>query len=857
MVLGEATEVWYSRTSNLMLLIALILFAATVATLGLGFTVFLTNSERKINQAYLVSSIFILLFLLANLFTLYTVAKASDLIILAINLASATSACTPSSFQLLRLSIKYPSDSWLALLKRCAIQIALNLVIIGVCFLPSFTLSVDFPSSSSTDILPQPVYGPSYILFVLYYVSSICFLGYNLFLDRKRLLGAQRLESEFLVFACLSGLCVGAVGILFVLIFQSSAVMPITNAAGVFTILLIVAYGITFHKILTVSALLRKASAYVLLLVYLCTVYYAAWALIQHISTLLGLSPMHSSHLLATIVVVFSISPVKQRLERATERLFRSNSAFDIQKTLKQAGEIFQSVTTINQLLDHFSDLLYSAIGANRIAILVPSTNGFTQVYPLEQKRQLITYQTQDEIVKMLSTSREPASLDSLHRRRQTPIVKGAAANLAEHNVSVATGTFSKTGLSGIVLIGPRRKGHVYDKNELDALQLLSNQLAVALENAQLYTELQDSKIQNDIMLDQLTSGVVMANPDREITLFNHEAQRITGISEDNAVGKNIAILPRELYLALEVSLENQNGVRNIDASLYPESNDDETARSVRMGSAFLFAHNGSPMGALLVFTDNTELKALEEQVRRSDQLSSVGTLAAGMAHEIKNPLVTIKTFTQLLPQRYADEDFRKDFSSLVAHEVQRIDGIVNELLSFSKPAKPHLVPMNLQETIDQTLKLVHEQLSQKNIVLENNCKAQYSNILGDTKLLSQALINLNLNAIDAIGKDGTLTVGTNNCKYKFANPESPDKATTRKCIRIQITDTGKGIERQNLQKIFDPFFTNKSEGTGMGLSVAHGIISEHHGVIEVDSEIGRGTTFYLYIPLLEEGVAS
>jgi signal transduction histidine kinase len=259
-------------------------------------------------------------------------------------------------------------------------------------------------------------------------------------------------------------------------------------------------------------------------------------------------------------------------------------------------------------------------------------------------------------------------------------------------------------------------------------------------------------------------------------------------------------------------------------------------------------------MGALLVFTDITEFKSLEEQVRRSDQLSSVGTLAAGMAHEIKNPLVTIKTFTQLLPKRYADNEFRNDFATLVAHEVERIDGIVNELLSFSKPAKPHLVPMNVQETIDQALKLIHEQLAQKNIQLQNKCRAEQTDIFGDAKLLSQALVNLNLNAIESIDESGSITFGTLNCTHLFANGDSPEKAMNRKCIRIQISDTGKGIERENLQKIFDPFYTNKSEGTGMGLSVAHGIITEHHGVIEVESQPGRGTSFYIFIPLLDEG---
>ncbi|MDF7823329.1 ATP-binding protein [Pontiellaceae bacterium B12227] len=523
---------------------------------------------------------------------------------------------------------------------------------------------------------------------------------------------------------------------------------------------------------------------------------------------------------------------------------------------MKEASSIFQSVTTLDQLLSQFSTLAQNALHARSITLLELNDDEYIMQHSASNKK-APKLNKKSHTAQMLTSTKDLVSIDTLSRIKETKYSKCVIQEMTSLSALVAAGIFQKGELIGILLVGSKKNGGIYDRSEQDALQILCNQFAVALENARLYTKMQDSKIQNEIMLDQLVSGVIVANPDREITLFNHEAQSITGINDKAAIGQNIAILPREIYLALEVTLENKNGVRNIDASLFPREDDEESSKNIRMGSAFLFGHDGKPMGALLVFTDVTELKGLEEQVRRSDQLSSVGTLAAGMAHEIKNPLVTIKTFTQLLPQRYADDEFRNDFSALVAHEVSRIDGIVNELLSFSKPAKPHLIPMDIQTTIDQTLKLIHEQLSQKNITLKNNCRARKTEIFGDAKLFSQVLINLTLNATEAIGEDGNITIGTTNCTHRFANGDQPDKAITKKCIRLQISDSGKGIEREHLQKIFDPFFTNKSEGTGMGLSVAHGIITEHHGIIEVESEPGRGTTFYIYIPILEEGAVA
>jgi two-component system nitrogen regulation sensor histidine kinase GlnL len=558
--------------------------------------------------------------------------------------------------------------------------------------------------------------------------------------------------------------------------------------------------------------------------------------------------------MLDAVITSFSKAQSNGLLQRFSNKLLSSKS-MDIPAIMKTAGYMFQSVSTINALLRYFDRLLMDSLEIERVQVLSPTGKGFMQSHPQVAGNKSVFIIQSSSLIDMIIQENEPISLDSLIRARQTPQVTSTIAELKRLQACVAVGVFSKSQLTGIVLFGSRLNGRIYNKIEQDALQILCNQFAVALENAQLYTEVQDSKIRNEIMLDQLVSGVIVANPERKISLFNHEAQRITGIEDSAAVGKDISDLPSAICLALKTTLQNKMGERNVEARLYEQ---DETRKSlhIRMGTTYLLGHDQKPMGALLVFTDMTELKSLEEQVRRSDQLSSVGTLAAGMAHEIKNPLVTIKTFTQLLPERYEDADFREDFSSLVAHEVSRIDEIVNELLSFSKPTRPHLIPMNLNDVIGQILKLTHEQMAQKNIVVNDGRNASKHRILGDAKLLSQALINLTLNAVEAIGKDGTITIGSTNCTYRFANGEGPDQSAIKECIRIQISDSGQGIAPDHIKKIFDPFFTRKSEGTGMGLSVAHGIIQDHHAIIDVESETGKGSTFYIYIPVIEEEVA-
>jgi PAS domain S-box-containing protein len=630
--------------------------------------------------------------------------------------------------------------------------------------------------------------------------------------------------------------------------------VPIAHAGSVLTLAIIVAYGIATRHILDVGSVIRKMVAYTLLTGYLVIVYLSVWSLGKYVLFAIAPNSAFLAQITAAIAVAFSMAPVHGRFQRVASRLV-SSRAMDIPVTMKKAGVIFQSVTTIDALLHQFSDLLMAALDADDMRIFLAEDSSYIQRFPKQSPAAVTTLPKTSVVAEMIRKAKDSVSVDTLIRMRQTSKVAGVLNELNGLNAHVAAGVFGKAGLRGLVLFGSRHGGRIYDKNEQDALQILCNQLAGALENAQLYTEMQDSKIRNEIMLDQLVSGVIVADPERKIRLINHEAQRITGLTEEQALGQGLDLLPESISETLEITLATQCGVQNTNAVLLDHENEEST--HVRLGSAYLLGHDKKPMGALLVFTDMTEVKGLEEQVRRADQLSSVGTLAAGMAHEIKNPLVTIKTFTQLLPMRYDDADFRKDFSSLVAHEVSRIDGIVNHLLNFSKPSQPHLVPMKLHETVEKTLKLIHEQLAQKNIVLNNKFEAQLDLISGDADLLTQTLVNFNLNAIEAIESDGTINVTTTNCAYRFAQDDNSNDAVTKSCIRLQISDTGKGIAREQLQKIFDPFFTSKSEGTGMGLSVAHGIIREHHGAIEVDSYPGKGTTFSIYIPVLEEDAAA
>jgi two-component system sensor histidine kinase HydH len=224
------------------------------------------------------------------------------------------------------------------------------------------------------------------------------------------------------------------------------------------------------------------------------------------------------------------------------------------------------------------------------------------------------------------------------------------------------------------------------------------------------------------------------------------------------------------------------------------------------------------------------------------------------MAHEIKNPLVSIKTFAQLLPERYQDSDFRETFSNLIGHEIDRIDSLVNQLLRFARPAKPLLKPMHVHEVIEKSLQLVGHRLYQKEIKLTRFWDADLDTIRADADQLEQVFLNFFLNAMEAMKRGGELSVATRierAQEWMAAVAGSNGDGGVHEVLRITIRDNGEGIRSEDIPHVFDPFFTTKDYGTGLGLSVVHGIVQEHGGHIEVESELCKGTAFHILLPLV------
>jgi signal transduction histidine kinase len=237
------------------------------------------------------------------------------------------------------------------------------------------------------------------------------------------------------------------------------------------------------------------------------------------------------------------------------------------------------------------------------------------------------------------------------------------------------------------------------------------------------------------------------------------------------------------------------------------------------------------------------DLKKSKSYMRRADRLASLGTLAAGLAHEIRNPLVAIKTFTQLLPERFEDEEFRTHFTNIASSEVDRISTFITELLDFARPSDPRLEYEDINGTLEGMILLVSNETKKKQISIVKNYSSDLPLVQIDREQIKQVFLNILLNSIEATPEKGEIIVKT----------RSFEKTEGEPYIQIEFTDNGRGIPSEHLEDIFTPFYTTKEKGSGLGLSISQQIVQDHRGYINVESEVNKGTSFFINLPLDQE----
>ncbi|MDN5278909.1 MAG: two-component system, NtrC family, sensor histidine kinase AtoS [Clostridiales bacterium] len=388
--------------------------------------------------------------------------------------------------------------------------------------------------------------------------------------------------------------------------------------------------------------------------------------------------------------------------------------------------------------------------------------------------------------------------------------------------------------LIGIIVIASR-KAYAYRDEDIIGLRIIATQIA-SIDH--MFKDLISLRGFTERIMESMTSGVLIFDRVGKVTYANHEIRRMLGrpFPEGWTLEDDHEKLPHRLSEVMRGVLETNITVENEKIKIRNTT----PARIIEV-NAFPFRNEqGGMMGTVFFIKDVTQISAMEEQLKRADRLSALGVLAAGIAHEIRNPLTGMKMIVQLLESEFSEDDSRREPLGIIQKEIDRLEGIIGNLLDFARPTKPKAVEVEVEKVVDDCYLLVKNQLNKQGINFQKTTVENVPIVIGDPDQLKQVFINIMTNAIQALSPGGHLKVHIDH---------------REEYLVIAFEDSGNGIPSDRLQDIFNPFMTTKEDGTGLGLSMAQRIVEEHGGRIEVQSSPGEGSTFYVHLPIKAETV--
>ncbi|MBU4597643.1 MAG: PAS domain-containing protein [Desulfarculus sp.] len=344
---------------------------------------------------------------------------------------------------------------------------------------------------------------------------------------------------------------------------------------------------------------------------------------------------------------------------------------------------------------------------------------------------------------------------------------------------------------------------------------------------------LQDTSAIRDQIVSSLPVGLIATDKNGKIAFHNSAAERIAGLDLTQARGKaldtflpsNLCGLRESLVLGESIS-EKQMECEFTQNKIVP----------VSISASKIINEEGQFVGQVLIIRDLGEVRRLQDEIRRKEKLAAIGGLAAGVAHEIRNPLSSIKGIASYYKSKFDDGSEDKEMAGVMIEEVDRMSRVISELLEFARPMKLNRKPSDMNELLKRSTRLVEQEAAAKKVKIQLNLTSDSVEADVDPDRLTQCFLNLFLNALQAMKSGGRLTVSSS--------------AGVNENVAIDIKDNGSGISAEDLSKIFDPYFTTKPKGTGLGLAIVHKIIEAHQGQIKVRRALGQGTVFSITLPL-------
>ena len=686
------------------------------------------------------------------------------------------------------------------------------------------------------------IYGPAHRFFGVYFLLSFVFALYVLWRTTRSASGLRKLQLRYLLLGILLG---GAGAITTNLIIPLIAKTSSYSALGPYFSLLVVsfsAHAIIRYRLMDIKVVIRKGVVYFCAIIAAGSVFLLLAELLRRLMAYEKDSiPIVGALAMAIALAVF-FQPLKQWIQTSLNRyLYRE--AYDYQRTIREASRQLSTMLDLDPLLDYLTGVVETTFKVEAVTVYFrdPSAKVFR---PKILKASGEWYKAASDfeipetspLVRYLQLYHWLLVREEATRESYDEPTTAAALALQQLEGDLAFSLVDDRVTVGIIIVGPKRSGDAYFAEDIDLLETLVSQAAVAMKNAQLYRQVVLVNEYVDNILSTMESGVIAVNAVGEISLFNSAAERLIGLQAAVVSGTSYRVLPIALASPLRDALEAQAPRSEFEVSI----NGIEGVNVPLVCSTAILKHRGGATdGALIVFSDLTRLKDLEREKRRAERLASFGALASGVAHEIKNPLVAIRTFAELLPERFNDTDFREDFAKVVVREIVRIDDLVGRLRGIAATAPQQVGIVDLREPIADTLRLLRAQLEQTRTTVHCDFEDQAPFVAVEEAQLKQLFLNLFLNAIEAMGSGGDLTVHLQ-CRDLHGAP----------WVVVSVSDTGPGIPESVRTSVFDPFFTTKPRGSGLGLAICRGITDAHRGTIRAENRAGRrGTTIVVEFP--------
>lgn len=604
-------------------------------------------------------------------------------------------------------------------------------------------------------------------------------------------------------------------------------------------------YAIFRYRLMDVDLIFKRGMAYTLAAAAIVGVYFAGVAAVAELVHTRVPSSGPYGLMVAVVVTALLFDPVRKWIQEKLDQFF-FHAGYDYRRTLIEFGRELSSETDLDKMLSSLVDRVARTLLVDRIAIFLGNSD--SSRFELS-KSFGIAHVTGLDLSFLAKPRMEDAAghifFENTHQLpRENAAAQEAIARL-DLNYYIPCHARQKT--IAFLGLGKTMQGDFLSSEDVELLEVLAGYIGIAIQNGRLYASLEQKvseyerlKDFNENIVESINVGVMAVDLQDRIESWNSQMEVMYAQPRWQVMGRSLNEVFPAAFVEEFYRVRQNPGIHNLYK--FRLGTPTGEARIVNVAMAPLITRKFSVVGRLVIMDDITERIELEVQLTQADKLSSIGLLAAGVAHEVNTPLAVISSYTQMLAKQLKSDPQKAGLLEKITKQTFRASEIVNNLLNFSRTTGTELTEISLNKVIADTLALLDHQLKVAHIQVHTELNENLPSIQGNAGRLQQVFLNLFLNAKDAMNGGGVLSVSTLNGEF----------------VSVRISDTGSGIAQEHIHRIYDPFFTTKTSptegqnrGTGLGLSITYGIIQEHAGNIRVESRPGEGTTFILDFPLI------